>query len=137
MPAKFENINVTAEFLNRDPNAFFVFGDNLQRQGMAGAAALRHHPRAIGFVTKKAPNGEAKSCFQPEEYSKMFFDQLKQLSSHVKRNPQHKFYVSKLGAGYANRYYIWEKLIHHNLVNELQPFDNVVFCWSEEKLTSD
>lgn len=137
MPSKFENIIVTEDFLNKDPNAFFVFGDNLQRQGFAGAAALRHHPRAIGFVTKKAPNGYIKSCFEPEEYSKIFFDQLKQLSSHIQKNPQRKFYISKLGAGYANKHYIWEKLIHHNLIAELSSFDNVVFCWEEEKLTSE
>jgi hypothetical protein len=137
MPAKFENITVTEELLNKTPNAFFVFGDNLQRQGFAGAAALRHHPRAVGFVTKKAPDGKAKSCFEPEEYAKLFFDQLKQLSSLIRGNPQHKFYVSKIGAGYANRYYIWERVIRHNLLDELGGCDNVVFCWEEEKLTSE
>jgi hypothetical protein len=136
MPAKYENIEVTEEFLNKDPSAYFVFGDNATRQGLAGAAKLRHHPRAIGFVTKKAPNGNPKSCFTPEEYAKPFFDQLKQLSNHVKNNPLQKFYVSKLGAGYANRYYIWETLIHHNLVEALGKYDNVIFCWTQEKLTS-
>jgi hypothetical protein len=137
MPAKFENIVVTDEFLNKDPNAWFVFGDNLQRQGMAGAAKLRHHPRAIGFNTKKAPNGHAKSCYTPEEYAKPFFAQLKQLADIIKKNPANTYYVSKLGAGLANRYYIWEKLIHHNLVDELKEYNNVVFCWEEEKLTSE
>lgn len=136
MPATFKNIEVTHDFLNSDPNAFFVYGDNLQRQGLAGAAALRHHPRAIGFVTKKAPNGASKSCFNPDEYSKMFFDQLKQLRDHIQKNPMRKFYISKLGSGYANKHYIWETLIHHNLLSELSDFDNVVFCWEEEKLTS-
>jgi len=136
MPAKYENITVTEEFLNKDPAAYFVFGDNAKRQGLAGAAKLRNHPRAIGFVTKKEPNGNAKSCFTPEEYAKPFFDQLEQLSKHVANNPQSKFYVSKLGSGYANRYYIWERLIHHNLVGELEKFDNVVFCWELENLTS-
>ena len=137
MPAKFENIEITETVLNSQPNAYFVYGDNLQHQGLAGAAKLRNHPRAIGFVTKKAPNGNPKSCFTPEEYSKPFFDQLKQLSAHIKSKPQQKFYVSKLGSGYANKHYIWERLIHHNLLDELMPYDNVVFCWEEEKLTSN
>ena len=137
MPAKFENIIVTEEFLNKDPNAWFVFGDNLKRQGFAGAAKLRHHPRAIGFNTKKAPDGDPGSCYTPEEYAKPFFSQLKQLRELVDKNPARKFYISKLGAGYANRYYIWEKLIHHNLVDELKECNNVVFCWEEEKLTSE
>jgi hypothetical protein len=137
MPAKYENINVTEELLNSEPSSYFVFGDNLMKQGLAGAAKLRHHPRAIGFVTKKAPDGNPKSCYTPEEYAKPFFDQLEQLSNHIKGNPGRKFYVSKLGAGYANRYYIWETLIHHNLVDELEKYDNVVFCWELEKLTSE
>jgi hypothetical protein len=137
MPAKYEQLTVTHEFLNNNPSAFFVYGDNQQRQGMAGAAALRNHPKSIGFVTKKAPDGKPKSCFTPEEYAKPFFDQLKQLAEHIKKNSQHKFYISKLGAGYANRYYIWEKLIHHNIIEELGSLDNVVFCWEEEKLVSE
>lgn len=137
MPATFENIEVTEETLNSQPNAYFVFGDNLQKQGLAGAAKLRHHPRAIGFITKKAPNGNPKSCFTPEEYSKLFFDQLEQLETHAMSNPQRKFYVSKLGSGYANKHYIWERLIHHNLLETLGKYDNVVFCWEQEKLTSE
>ena len=136
MSARYENINVTAEFLNKDPDAYFVFGDNLKHAGYAGAAALRDHPQAIGFITKKEPNGHPKSCFTPEEYAKPFFDQLNQLSELIKNNPYRKFYISKLGSGYANRYYIWEKLIHHNLTSELEKFNNVVFCWEPENLTS-
>jgi hypothetical protein len=137
MPAKFENIEVTETVLNAEPAAYFVFGDNIQRQGLAGAAKLRNHPRAIGFITKKAPNGNPKSCFTPEEYSKLFFDQLEQLETHIMSNSQRKFYISKLGSGYANRYYIWETLIHHNLIAALNKYDNVVFCWEQEKLTSN
>ena len=137
MSAKFENIEVTEEFLNSQPNAYFVFGDNTIKKGLAGAAKLRNHPRAIGFVTKKAPDGNPKSCYTPDEYAKIFFEQLKQLEVHVKGNPQRKFYVSKLGAGLANRYYIWETVIHHNLIAELGAYDNVVFCWEQERLTSN
>lgn len=134
MPATYEKLTITHEFLNKDPNAFFVYGDNLQKQGTYGSAALRTHPRAIGFATRKGPPGSSAVCFKPEEYSKVFFDVLKQLSTHIRKNPAHKFYISKLGAGSANKHYIWEKLIHHNLTGELQEYDNVVFCWESEKL---
>jgi hypothetical protein len=133
MPAKYENINVTEEFLNKDPNAFFVFGNNLQNKGTGGAAKLRHHPRAIGFLTKKAPDHAPKSCYTVEEYSKIFFKLLAQLKEHVIKNPSRKFYVSKLGAGLANRYMIWELLIKHNLEAELGEYDNVIFCWDENE----
>ena len=132
MPATYQDITITEEFLNKEQNAFFVYGDNLQRRGTAGAAKLRHHPRAIGFVTKKEPTHDQGACFTPEEYAKPFFEQLDQLSAHIKNNPGNKFYISKLGSGLANRYWIWEKVISHNLQDELGGYDNVVFCWSPD-----
>jgi hypothetical protein len=133
MAAKFEKLIVTAEFLNKDPNAFFVFGDNLQNKGTGGAAKLRGHPRAIGFLTKKAPDHQSKSCYTVDEYSKIFFKLLAQLKEHIVKNPSRKFYISKLGAGLANRYMIWELVIRHNLIAELEGCDNVVFCWEKNE----
>lgn len=133
MSAKYENTIITEEFLNNNPDTFFVFGDNLEHRGTGGAAKLRGHPRAIGFVTKKAPDHKERSSFTPEEYQKIFFKMLDQLREHVKKNPTQKFYISKLGAGLANRYRIWELVIKHNLTTELAEFDNVVFCWDENE----
>ena len=131
MPATYKNITITEEILDKEPNAFFVFGDNVLKQGLGGAAKLRNHPRAIGFVTKKAPTHDQGACFTPEEYAKPFFDQLDQLSAHIKNMPNNTFYVSKLGSGLANRYWIWERVISHNLQDELGGYDNVVFCWDQ------
>ena len=132
MPATYQNIIITEEILNNEPNSFFVYGDNAQRKGLGGAAKLRNHPRAIGFVTKKEPTNNQGACFTPEEYAKPFFDQLDQLSAHIKNSPNSKFYVSKLGSGLANRYWIWERVISHNLQDELGGYDNVVFCWDQD-----
>jgi hypothetical protein len=131
MPATYQNIIITEEILNSEPNAFFVYGDNVKRIGLGGAAKLRNHPRAIGFVTKKEPTNNQGACFTPEEYAKPFFDQLDQLSTHIKNGPNNKFYISKLGSGLANRYWIWERVISHNLQDELGGYDNVVFCWDQ------
>lgn len=133
MPATFKKIEVTEEFLNTNPSAYFVFGDNNQRQGLGGAAKLRHHPKAIGFVTKKAPNNEITSFYKPDEYAPLFFDQLRQLEEHVKNNQHHTFYISKLGAGLANRHRIWELVIRHNLIADLENYNNVVFCWEQHE----
>lgn len=133
MPAKYENITVTEEFLNKNPSAFFVFGDNLEHKGTGGAAALRHHPRAIGFVTKKAPTNNMGASFTADEYRKVFFKLLEQLKEHISKNPGRMFYISKLGAGLANKHRIWELIIKHNLIAELEVFDNVVFCWNKEE----
>lgn len=133
MPATYDNIIVTEDLLNSEPRSFFVFGDNLLRKGLGGAAKLRNHPNAIGFMTKKAPTNDQGACFTPEEYAKPFFEQLDQLSAIIKSRPGDKFYISKLGSGLANRYWIWERVISHNLQDELGGYDNVVFCWNQNE----
>ena len=133
MPATFKRIEITEQFLNEHKDAYFVYGDNLQRTGLGGAAKLRPHPRAIGFVTKKAPDDHQKSFFRPEEYASMFFDQLKQLENIIKANPNNIYYISKLGSGLANRHRIWELLIRHNIIDDLRDYNNVVFCWDERE----
>jgi hypothetical protein len=56
--------------LQANPNILYVFGDNLQREGMGGQAALmRGEPNAIGIVTKRAPSCNDEDFFSdnPEE----------------------------------------------------------------------
>jgi hypothetical protein len=129
--AIFQNKTITEDFLNKNPNAYFIFGDNLERTGYGGAAALRDHPHAIGFITKKFPDNRDSSFYMPEEYSPVFFEELTKLEKIISKNPTKVFYISQLGSGLANKYGIWEKLIYHNLVFKLQKFDNVIFCWED------
>lgn len=129
----YRNKIITGEFLDNNPDAYFIFGDNLERWGHGGAAALRDHPHAIGFITKKFPDNNDSSFYKPEEYSPIFFEELKKLKKIIKSKPTKTFYISQLGAGLANKFFIWEKLIHHNLVKELGDFNNVVFCWEDWK----
>jgi hypothetical protein len=43
--------------LQNNPNILYVFGDNLQREGMGGQAGhMRGEPNAIGIATKRAPS---------------------------------------------------------------------------------
>lgn len=129
--AIYKNIKITQEFLEHNPKAYFVFGDNLERCGYGGAAKLRDHPHAIGFITKKFPDNKDGSFYKPEEYSTVFFEELKKLKKTIEKHPNKLFYISQLGAGLANRFFIWQKLIRHNLVRELEKFDNVIFCWDD------
>ena len=129
--AIYKNLKITQEFLDSTPNAYFVFGDNLERWGHGGAAKLRDHPHAIGFITKKFPDNKDESFYKPEEYSPVFFEELTKLKKIIQKRPDKIFYVSQLGGGLANRYKIWEKLIRHNLVRALTSLDNVVFCWPD------
>ena len=129
--AIYKNFTVTLEFLDSNPDSYVVFGDNLTRKGTGGAAKLRVHPHAIGFITKKFPDNDISSFYRPEEYSPIFFEELEKLATLIKRKQDKTFYITQLGAGLANRFSIWQKLIHHNLVAKLENFDNVIFCWNE------
>ena len=130
--AVFKNTLITRTFLDDTPNAYFVFGDNLERWGHGGAAALRDHPHAIGFITKKFPDNKDESFYKPEEYSLVFFEELEKLKRIIQKRPDKVFYISQLGGGLANKYRIWQKLIHPNLINAFVKFNNVVFCWNEK-----
>ena len=107
--AIYKNFSITQEFLDNNPNAYFVFGDNLERFGYGGAAKLRDHPHAIGFITKKFPDNKDASFYRPEEYSSVFFEELLKLVVIIKKRPEKKFYISQLGGGLANKFFIWEK----------------------------
>lgn len=133
MAATFKKIEITQQFLDNNPDAYFVFGDNIQRQGTAGAAKLRGHKQALGFITKKYPANKDQAYFRPAEYASLFFEQLDKLEEHIKANPNFVFYISKLGSGLANRHRIWELVIKHNLLDTLTPYNNVVFCWEEHE----
>lgn len=132
--AIYNDITVDWQFLDANPKGYFIYGDNLQRRGKGGAASLRDHPHAIGFITKKFPDNKDGSFYQPEEYSSVFFEELQKLEKLIKNNPTKIFYISKLGSGLANKYRIWDLLIHHNLTLTLEKYTNVVFCW-DERLT--
>ena len=133
--AIYKDIIITQKFLDSNPDSYFVFGDNIIREGMGGAASLRYHPHAIGFITKKFPDNQSESFYKPEEYSEVFFEELKKLKTIIEKRLEKTFYISQLGGGLANKFRIWERLIRHNLVRSLENFDNVIFCW-EGNLTS-
>jgi hypothetical protein len=59
---------------------------------------------------------------------------LDKLINFIRKNRDKTFYISKLGSDLANKYRIWELLIHHNLLDKLKNFDNVVLCWEKETL---
>jgi hypothetical protein len=127
--ARYEDIEITEYFLDSNPDSYFIFGDNLIKEGYGGAAKLRDHPHAIGFITKKFPDNKDTSFYKPEEYSPIFFEELKKLKILIEKRPDKTFYISQIGGGLANKYRIWDLLIHHNIVLTFENFDNVVFCW--------
>jgi hypothetical protein len=129
--ARYENFIMSEDFLDKNKRAIFVFGDNTLRQGYGGAAALRDHPQTYGFITKKYPDNHDTSFYKPEDYNSIFFDELIKLRVLINDEPFKTFYVSQLGAGLANKYNIWEKVIKEGLENNLQQYPNVVFLWEQ------
>ena len=129
--AIFKNLNITREFLDRNSNAYFVFGDNITRTGYGGAASLRDHPHSLGFITKKYPDNIDSSFYRPDEYASVFIEELLKLKIIIEKRPEKTFYISQLGAGLANKYNIWEIIIKNKLISTFKDFENVVFCWSD------
>lgn len=131
--AIFQNITITPEFLDLNPTAYYVYGDNIERKGRGDLAKLRQHPHALGFITKKFADDCDSSFYKPSEYSSVFFEELNKLVRVIKKRPQNTFYVSPLGSSErSNRYRIWELLIQHNLIAALENFENTVFCWRDD-----
>jgi hypothetical protein len=130
--ARYENFIVTKEFLDQDPNAVFIFGDNLRRVGYGGAAALRDHSQTYGFITKKNPDNMDESFYRPESYAIDFLVYAVELQLFIEKNMDKTFYISQLGGGLANRYKIWEKVLKPGLEKYFSGYDNVVFLWDKD-----
>jgi len=129
-------IKINRRFLDNNPSCIFIFGDNLERRGTAGAAALRYHPQAYGFITKKSPSNLDRAFFKPDEYLPVFKEELKKLCFFIERQPEKRFLVSAIGSGLANLFNIWEKVILPKIV-DLKKYKNVCFLWESEGIEND
>tara|TARA_R110002074_G_scaffold402324_1_gene606943 strand:- start:2175 stop:2519 length:345 start_codon:yes stop_codon:yes gene_type:complete len=106
-----------------------VFGDNLDRIGRGGAAALRDHPQSIGFITKKTPSHRPAAYFFPDEYRPVFDKEVIHLCRTISRNPDKTYLISPVGSGLANAYGIFQQVIDGPLQQALGQFSNVVILW--------
>lgn len=127
--ANWRELIIDEKFLNQDEQSWFVFGDNVIRRGYGGAARFRDHPRAYGFITKKFPDNRDTSFYDVTEYRPVFVEELAHLKALIAKHPAKQYYISKLGAGLANRYGIWELVLKPGLEEGLAEFDNVTFLW--------
>lgn len=60
---------ITRKNVRDQPSVLFVFGDNMQRRGLAGQAkAMRGEPNAIGVPTKWAPDTRQESYFSDDDF---------------------------------------------------------------------
>lgn len=123
------NTLITAEILRENPNWIFVFGDNLLRTGYGGAAALRDEPNTYGFLTKLFPDDNSGSYYKPSDYVPVYCNEMALLIEQIKSKPFQTFLISKLGAGLANKFHIFEEVIEPTIRTLLAPYPNVTFLW--------
>ena len=124
-----EEVFITREYLIANTNHVFVFGDNLERRGLGGAAKFRNFSNTYGFITKKQPYNFDESFYTPEEYKEVYQKEIDALRGLMMTNPNVIYLISKLGAGLANRYNIFENIIEPNIKNDLKEFNNKRFLW--------
>ena len=117
---------ITVEYLRENTDMVFVFGDNLIRKGIGGAAKLRRQPNTYGFITKKYPDNKEESFFKPDEYLPVFENEMVKLIKEIEMHRDKTYLISKLGAGLANRYHIYEQIILPR-IGLLRKYDNVEF----------
>ena len=61
---------ITRQDLKANPDKVYLFGDNLQKQGLGGQAKeMRGEPNAIGIPTKKKPSNSDDSFMSDLEYN--------------------------------------------------------------------
>lgn len=112
-------LEITEQYLIDNPKHCFVFGDNLRRFGIGGAAKLRHLPNTYGFITKKAPTHNPDDYYKPQEYTVIFENEVAKLLKEIKKDKYDLWLISKIGAGLANKYNIWENVISFNIKKAL------------------
>ncbi|HLD91569.1 MAG TPA: hypothetical protein VI911_11280 [Patescibacteria group bacterium] len=127
---------ITKEYLRAFPNHIFVFGDNTLRRGYGGAAALRDEPNTYGFITKIYPDNNDASFYRPETYRHIFEAELQSLKELIEATPNNIYLISQIGAGLANKYQIWEKVIKDGL-EFLRKYKNVVYLYTREIIMTE
>lgn len=91
----------TREMAQNNPNALFVFGDNLVRKGYGGqAAALRGEPNAVGIPTKVSPSVYMSD--KDFEKAKIAIDEaFDTLNTHLEKGGVVVWPVDGVGTGLA------------------------------------
>ena len=124
-----KEIIITEEYLKSTPSHVFVFGDNDLRVGSGGAAALRHFPNTYGFITKRKPTHKDEDFYNQADYNFIYIPEILLLRTSIVHNPEKTYLISKVGAGLANRYGIWEAIIEPTIKPLLSDLKNVRFLW--------
>lgn len=79
---------VTPELCKQNPEALFLFGDNLARFGRKGQSIIRYEPNALGIVTKRYPSMQPDSFLTDDDREvvlPLLDEAFKKASSHLRK----------------------------------------------------
>lgn len=98
---------ISREDLVANPDALFLFGDNVERSGFGGQAKeMRGEPNAVGIRTKMAPHNAASAFFSedPEavaEQNEMIAEDFEPVFDHLENGGVVVVPADGLGTGLA------------------------------------
>lgn len=96
---------ITRKDLQDNPQALFVFGDNMQRRGMGGQAKeMRGERNAVGIPTKKSPAMTANAFFSDADFPKAQVEidkEFDRLEAHVRAGGVVVYPKDGIGSGSA------------------------------------
>jgi hypothetical protein len=97
--------HITRDMLRAEPDALFVFGDNLLGRGTGGQAAeMRGEPNAVGIATKVAPHMGIAAFFKPSDLD-LFKDAnrnpLRRIAGHIRQGGKVVWPKAGIGTGRA------------------------------------
>jgi len=94
---------ITPEYVRKNKNTLFVFGDNDLREGKGGQAKIRDEPNAIGLRTKKKPKTTADSYYSDKEHESNIRKMSNDLNKIKEASKQYQsiYYIPGIGEGRA------------------------------------
>ncbi len=93
----------TVELILKEPDRYFIFGDNLVKRGKRGQACIRNQNNAIGVPTKRYPCMKSKKCFFSDKIDEVIAvnNVLKQIDLLLKDNKKIGLPKDGFGTGLA------------------------------------
>lgn len=106
---------ITRQYIQEHPNVMFIFGDNMARKGLGGAAKVcRGEPNCYGVITKRYPSNTEISFLYDSDYEEVhkyitedFILALSALTDYT------EYYIFPLGTGLAKLNETSSKLYNH------------------------
>jgi hypothetical protein len=94
----------TPAMCRAEPDALFVFGDNLARRGKGGQAVIRDEPNAVGIPTKRRPSRDSSAFFTDAdllEAMRAATPDLQRIADHLKAGGAVVWPADGIGTGRA------------------------------------